>query len=238
MFEGTVTLLFTDVEGSTALTSRSGDAAGRALLRDCEDVLRSQITKHGGREIKSLGDGLMVAFSSARRAIGCAVDIQKELDGRGRSANNGLRVRMGLNAGEAIHEGDDLFGSAVNAAARIAARAKGGEILVSEVVKTLAGRVPDVDFVDRGRVKLKGFDERYRLFEVAWEKEAPALRPFERTPFVGREVERTDLVSFLDGLEQGHGGVVVIGGEPGVGKTRLTEEISDDARKRDHRVLV
>lgn len=238
VFEGTVTLLFTDVEGSTALTSRSGDTAGRALLRDCEDVLRNQIAKHGGREIKSLGDGLMVAFSSARRAIGCAVDIQKELDGKQRSANSGLRVRMGLNAGEAIHEGDDLFGSAVNAAARIAARAKGGEILVSEVVKTLAGRVPDVDFVDRGRLKLKGFDERYRLFEVAWKKEAPALRPFERTPFVGREAERTDLVSFLDGLEQGRGGVVVIGGEPGVGKTRLTEEIADDARKREHRVLV
>ncbi|MDQ3962512.1 MAG: AAA family ATPase [Actinomycetota bacterium] len=237
-FEGTVTLLFTDVEGSTALTSRSGDAAGRALLRDCEDLIRKQITEHGGREVKSLGDGLMVAFSSARRAINCAVDIQKTLAGSGRPSGDGLRVRMGLNAGEAIHEGDDLFGSAVNAAARIAARAKGSEILVSEVVKTLAGRVTDVEFVDRGRVKLKGFDERFRLYEVEWKKDAAALRPFERTPFVGREAERADLVSFLDGLAQGHGGVVVIGGEPGVGKTRLTEEIADDARKRECRVLV
>lgn len=238
VFEGTVTLLFTDVEGSTALTSRSGDAAGRALLRDCEDVIRKQIAEHGGREIKSLGDGLMVAFSSARRAIGCAVDIQKALHTEKRSTSNGLRVRIGLNAGEAIHEGDDLFGSAVNAAARIAAKAKGGEILVSEVVKTLAGRVPGVDFVDRGRVKLKGFDERLRVYEVAWKKDAAALRPFERTPFVGREAERAELRSFLDGLAEGHGGVVVIGGEPGVGKTRITEEIAEDARKREHRVLI
>lgn len=238
LFEGTVTLLFTDVEGSTALTSRTGDVAGRALLRGCEDLIRTQIAEHGGREIKSLGDGLMVAFSSARRAIGCAVEIQKALENERRSSGDGLRVRMGLNAGEAIHEGDDLFGSAVNAAARIAAKAKGGEILVSEVVKALAGRVPDVDFVDRGRARLKGFDERFRLFEVAWKEEAGAMRPFERTPFVGRDEERAELRSFLDALGEGRGGVVLIGGEPGVGKTRLTEEVAEEARKREHRVLV
>nr|MBA2726206.1 AAA family ATPase [Actinomycetota bacterium] len=238
IFEGTVTLLFTDVEGSTALTSRSGDAAGRALLRDCEDLIREQVTAHGGREIKALGDGLMVAFSSARRAVGCAVNIQKALQTKHNSSSNGLQVRMGLNAGEAIHEGDDLFGSAVNAAARIATKAKGGEILVSEVVKALAGRVPDVEFSDRGRIKLKGFDDRFRLYEVAWKKDPAALHPFERTPFVGRESERTELCSFLEGLSQNHGGVVAIGGEPGVGKTRLTEEIAEDARRRGHRVLM
>lgn len=238
LFEGTVTLLFTDVEGSTALTSRSGDAAGRALLRSCEDLIREQVVKHGGREVKALGDGLMVAFSSARRAIGCAIDIQKALEKQSRSSNNGLRVRMGLNAGEAIHEGDDLFGAAVNAAARIAAIAAGGEILVSEVVKALAGRVPDAEFVERGVVELKGFDERFRLFEVAWKQETQTLHPFERTPFVAREEERGELRSFLDDLDKGRGGVVVIGGEPGVGKTRLTEELTEQARRREHRVLV
>lgn len=238
MIEGTVTLLFTDVEGSTALTSRSGDADGRALLRDCEDVIRKQIAAHEGREIKSLGDGFMIAFSSARRAVRCAVDIQKALHAEKASPSGGLDVRMGLNAGEAIHENDDLFGSAVNAAARIASKAKGGEILISEVVKTLAGRVPDVEFVDRGRIKLKGLEDRFRVYEVAWTKDASALRPFERTPFVGRKTERAELCSFLDALTQGHGGVVAIGGEPGVGKTRLTEEVAEDARKRDHRVLI
>lgn len=238
LFEGTVTLLFTDVEGSTALTSRSGDAAARALLRSCENLIREQVAKHGGREVKALGDGLMVAFSSARRAVGCAVDIQKALEKESRSSSNGLRVRMGLNAGEAIHEGDDLFGAAVNAAARIAAAAGGGEILVSEVVKALAGRVPDVDFVERGQVELKGFDESFRLFEVAWKRQTGSLTPFERTPFVAREEERAELCSFLDGLDQGRGAVVLIGGEPGVGKTRLTEELAEQARRRAHRVLV
>lgn len=238
LFEGTVTLLFTDVEGSTALTSRTGDVEGRALLRSCEELIREQVSKHGGREVKALGDGLMVAFSSARRGISCAVDIQKALEKHSRSSGDGLRVRMGLNAGEAIHEGDDLFGAAVNAAARIAAAASGGEILVSEVVKALAGRTPDVDFVERGEVELKGFDERFRLFEVAWKPDVDAMRAFERTPFVAREEECSELGSFLDGLEQGRGAVVVIGGEPGVGKTRLTEEVADRARRRDHRVLV
>jgi len=238
VFEGTVTLLFTDVEGSTALSSRSGDAAGRAVLRASEEVIRQQVAAHGGREIKSLGDGLMVAFSSARRAVGCAVEIQKALDANQRSSDNGLPVRMGLNAGEALHEGDDLFGSAVNAAARIAAKAKGGEILVSEVVKTLAGRVPEVDFVDRGRVKLKGFDNRFRVYEVAWKKDPAAVQPFDRTPFVGRAAERAQLCSFLDDLARRRGGVVAIGGEPGIGKTRLTEEVAHDALKRGHRVLM
>jgi class 3 adenylate cyclase/tetratricopeptide (TPR) repeat protein len=237
-FEGTVTLLFTDVEGSTALTSRTGDAAGRALLRSCEDLIRQQVVEHGGREVKALGDGLMVAFSSARGAIRCAIDIQRALEKQNRASSEGLRVRMGLNAGEAIHEGDDLFGAAVNAASRIAATASGGEILVSEVVKALAGRVPDAGFVERGLVELKGFDERFRLFEVAWKRETQTLQPFERTPFVAREEERAELSSFLNDLEKGHGGVVVIGGEPGVGKTRLTEEIAEQARGREHRVLV
>lgn len=235
--EGTVTLLFTDVEGSTELTARSGDVASRHLLKQHESVIRDQVERHGGREVKALGDGFMVAFSSARRAITCAVEIQRALDRIHAAGADGIRVRIGLNAGEAIHEGDDLFGSAVNAAARIAAQAKGGEILVSEVVKALAGRVPDCDFTDRGEAELRGFDEPFRLYEVDW-RSGSARPSFDRTPFVGRNQERAELRARLDRLADGVGGVVLIGGEPGVGKTRLTEEIAAEAKQREYRVLV
>src|SRR3989442_8161392 len=117
--EGTVTVLFTDVEGSTALTSRLGDEPARALLRSIESTIRAQIEVHHGVNVKGLGDGIMGAFQSARRAIDCSVAIQRELDRRPTRQDAPLRVRIGLNTGEVIHERQDLFGNAVNAAQRI-----------------------------------------------------------------------------------------------------------------------
>jgi len=124
----------------------------------------------------------------------------------------------------------------VNAAARIAAKAKGGQILVSETVRGVMGRVKDIELVDRGRFRLKGFPERWRLFEVVWQEETaaiPAPPPLlERTPFVGRESERAELRRCLDQAARGQGTLVMIGGEPGVGKTRLAEELAAEARQR------
>src|SRR5205085_4846424 len=117
--EGTVTVLFTDVEGSTALSSRLGDEPARVLLRSIENVIREQIEAHRGVNVKGLGDGIMGAVQSARRAIDCSVAIQRELDRRPVRPDTPLRVRIGLNTGEVIHEREDLFGSAVNAAQRI-----------------------------------------------------------------------------------------------------------------------
>src|SRR5205085_1319811 len=131
---GPVTIVFTDVEASTDLRTRHGDQIAQQLLRGHEDLVRSQVRAHGGREVKALGDGFMMAFGSARRALSCAVAIQRAFADR-RLDLPDVKVRIGVNTGEVVHEADDLYGQAVHAAARIAARARGGEILVSEIVK-------------------------------------------------------------------------------------------------------
>lgn len=234
--EGTVTILFTDAQGSTDLGARSGDESARAILRRHEEVLRSHLSEYGGLEVKALGDGFMVVFSSTRKAISCAVAIQRSLEEERRRFPDGvLPVRMGLNAGEVIKEGDDLFGSSVSAAARIAAKADGGEILVSDVVKALAGTLDGIAFKDRNLVQLKGFEDRWRLHEVVWRKESPAGPG--KTPFVARENERSELNALVADLTRNRGSLVMIGGEPGVGKTRLAEEIAAEAKRRSFRVL-
>ena len=235
--EGTVTILFTDVEGSTDLGSRSGDRVARGIIRSHESIVRTCIAEARGHEIKSLGDGFMVAFSSARRALECAVDIQRAMHAQADSGADAVRVRIGLNAGEVIHEDGDIFGSAVTATARISAHARGGEILVSEVVKALVGNLSDLEFEDRGHVDLKGFTEPWRLFEAKWHKTVVPVRA-RRTPFIGRENERTEIRAHLDALEEGTGALILIGGEPGVGKTRLAEEVLAEAREREFRSLV
>jgi class 3 adenylate cyclase len=167
------TVLFTDVEGSTALTQRLGDAKAREVLREHERVVREALKSHGGSEFKTMGDGFMTSFSSATKALECAIAMQRAFAEHNESAEEPIRVRIGLNAGEPIAEDDpdgrsDLHGTAVNLAARIAAEAKGGEILASNVVRELvAGK--EFLFADRGEATLKGFDEPVRLYEVRWE---------------------------------------------------------------------
>ncbi len=163
------TILFTDVEGSTALTQRLGDAKARALLREHERVVREALEAHGGSEVKTMGDGFMASFSSAKRALECAIAMQRAFAEHNEAAEERIKVRVGLNAGEPIAEDDDLFGTAVNEAARITATAKGGEILVSNVVRELA-KGKDYLFADRGEASLKGFDEPVRLYEVRWQE--------------------------------------------------------------------
>jgi class 3 adenylate cyclase len=179
------TVLFTDVEGSTALTQRLGDARAREVLREHERMVREALKSHGGSEVKTMGDGFMASFSSATKALACAIAMQRAFDEWNETRRGGsravpttepIRVRIGLNAGEPIAEEDpggrsDLFGTAVIVAARIAAKAKGAEILASDVVRQLvAGK--DFLFADRGEANLKGFDEPVRLFEVRWREES------------------------------------------------------------------
>jgi len=164
------TVLFTDVEGSTALTQRLGDARARDVLREHERIVREALRAHGGSEVKAMGDGFMASFSSATRALECAIATQRAFAAHNESAKEPIRVRIGLNAGEPIAEAEDLFGTAVNLAARIAAQAEGGEILASDVVRQLvAGK--GFLFADRGDVALRGFEDPVRLFEVRWREE-------------------------------------------------------------------
>jgi DNA-binding NarL/FixJ family response regulator len=166
--EGTVTILFTDIEGSSAIFERLGDDGAHALVSEHNRMLRELVETHGGIEVKHQGDGLMLAFSSARRALLCAVDIQASMIERNAvEPETALSVRIGLNTGEVISEDDDYFGSTVILAARIAAAARGGQILVSEATKAVAGRV-DVPLTDLGVHNLRGLSEPCRLYEVAW----------------------------------------------------------------------
>ena len=166
------TILFTDVQGSTALTDRLGDAKARELLREHERITREALKDYGGSEVKTMGDGFMASFSSATKALECAIAIQQSFAQRNESAEEPIKVRIGLNAGEPIAEDDpggrgDLFGTAVNMAARIASKADEGEILASNVVRELvAGK--EFLFNDRGETELRGFEDPVRVYEVRW----------------------------------------------------------------------
>ncbi|MCA9852865.1 MAG: adenylate/guanylate cyclase domain-containing protein, partial [Dehalococcoidia bacterium] len=153
------TILFTDLESSTALTQRLGDEAAQEVLRGHNAAVRTSLEAHGGREVKHTGDGIMAAFPSAVRAVEAALQVQKEL------AGGEVRVRIGLNAGEPISEDDDLFGTAVQLAARICDRAEPGQVLVSRVVADLcAGK--RLQFSHHSDATLKGFAEPVALYEV------------------------------------------------------------------------
>ncbi len=156
---GFQTILFTDLESSTALTQRVGDEAAQEVLRGHNTAVRGALEEHGGREVKHTGDGIMASFPSAVAAVQAGIAIQRELmDGE-------VRVRIGINAGEPIAEDDDLFGTAVQLAARIVDRAEPGQVLVSNVVRELcAGKT--FEFTSIGEATLKGFDEPVTLYEV------------------------------------------------------------------------
>jgi class 3 adenylate cyclase/DNA-binding CsgD family transcriptional regulator/tetratricopeptide (TPR) repeat protein len=162
-------VLFTDMVGSTPLTERLGDAAAQEVVRAHNAMVRDCLRRHGGIEIKHTGDGIMARFDSASAAIHCAIDTQRALSEYNRDHPDApIDLRIGLNAGEPVSEGDDLFGASVQIAARIAGVAEAGQILVSDVVKQLAtGK--GFAFAARRRAALKGLSERYQLHEVRWD---------------------------------------------------------------------
>jgi class 3 adenylate cyclase len=167
--DGTVTLLFTDIVDSTPLTERLGDERWMDLLREHNAIVRQQIAAHDGYEVKTEGDGFMVAFGSARRALQCAVDIQRSFAERNGGAETPVEVRAGLHTGECIQDAGDFYGKHVNLAARIASRARGSEILVSSLLRELAAGGGDkVTFGDPRDVDLKGIAEPQRVYAVEW----------------------------------------------------------------------
>ena len=161
------TILFTDVEGSTALTQRLGDAKARDVLREHERIVREALKSHGGSEVKTMGDGFMASFSSATKALESAITMQRAFAEHNESAAEPIMVRVGLNAGEPIAEDDDLFGTAVNLAARICGHAEAGQILAPIVVRELAAGKQFM-FADLGETELRGFEDPVRLFELRW----------------------------------------------------------------------
>jgi class 3 adenylate cyclase len=177
--DGTVAILFSDIEDSTVLTERLGDERWLQVLREHNAVFREQIARHGGYEVKSQGDGFMLAFPDPCEALECAIDVQRafaerERDGEGEV----LRVRMGLHTGEVISEEGDYFGKNVILAARIAAEASGGEILVSQELREAASSRNEngngLRFDEGREVELKGLAGSHRVFRAEWAPEAAA----------------------------------------------------------------
>lgn len=158
-------IMFTDLVGSTQISSRDGDAAALAMVEQHDLIVRDALSSHGGREVKHTGDGIFASFSHVSAAVDCALRIQH---GFGEPTNpdmNEGRLRIGISAGEPVSQDEDLFGAVVNLASRICGHAAAGQILVSSAVRELSVGKP-VSFVDRGPIALKGFDDPVRLFEV------------------------------------------------------------------------
>jgi class 3 adenylate cyclase/tetratricopeptide (TPR) repeat protein len=174
--DGTVTILFSDIEDSTLMTERLGDERWLEVLRAHNSLFRRRLREHGGFEVKSQGDGFMLVFREPERALACAIDLQRDLDAAGVSDEERVRVRMGLHTGQAIREEGDIFGRSVILAARIAAQARGGEILVSEPLREAARESNGAAFgFDEGReLELKGLAGRHRVYRAEWKEPVPA----------------------------------------------------------------
>ena len=159
-------LMFTDMVGSTALLQELGDQRAQELLRTHNRMIRDQLAHRGGTEIKHTGDGMLASFAAAAPAIECALAIQEACaTGDHPPAARPIRVRIGINAGQPLAEEGDLFGAAVNLAARICGRAEAGEVLVSDVVRQLAAGA-SFRFTRARRLSLKGFPGRHRVYAV------------------------------------------------------------------------
>ncbi len=165
--DGRVVIMFSDIEESTALNERIGDRAWVRLIGSHDKLVQRLVQRQSGHVVKSQGDGFMIAFARAEQAVRCGIDIQHALDEDAkRKRHEEIRVRIGIHMGRSVRRGDDLFGRNVAMAARVAAQAVGGEILVSQPVRDALRDNDDISF-DEGRdVELKGFSGSYRLFAV------------------------------------------------------------------------
>jgi class 3 adenylate cyclase len=239
----TVTVLFTDLVGSTGLATRVGPGAAEDLRREYFAVLRGAVEPAGGREVKNVGDGLMVVFHSCSAAVACGVEMQQRLERRNRRADEQFAVRIGISMGEADVEEGDYFGSPVVEAARLCDSARGGQILCGDLVRVMARE--GQGFRSVGALELKGLTDAFQAHEVEWLPSAavavplpPRLREVPPVGYVGRRVEREGLSFLFREAREGTRRVAFISGEPGIGKTRLSTQLAVECawRRRDRAV--
>jgi len=216
---GTVTLLFTDVEGSTTLLNELGDAYA-GVLADHRRILRSEFARRGGAEVDTQGDAFFYAFRRATDAVEAATEGQSAL------GDGPLRVRIGIHTGEPLVTDEGYVGIDVHRAARIAAAAHGGQVLLSQTTRDLVAA--DVALSDLGEHRLKDLTEAERLYQVG-EGQFPPLRtldatnlPLAASPILGREQEIADVLALLAGGTR----LVTITGPGGTGKTRLALQVA------------
>jgi class 3 adenylate cyclase/tetratricopeptide (TPR) repeat protein len=225
---GLITLLFTDLVGSTELLSRAGDEEAQQIFQAHHQLLGEAVARYGGHEVKWLGDGLMAAFSSAADAVSCAMAIQRA--SRRSVAGERLSIRVGLHAGEAIRDATDYFGTPVVLARRLCDQAEAGQILCSELVAGLLSGHADFAFHALGRLRLAGLPDPVGVFEVRYGQDV--VRPFsEEVPLVARQEVLGRVFARLAEAAVGRGGLVLVVGEQGIGKTRLLEEVAAKAKR-------
>jgi class 3 adenylate cyclase len=177
----TLSILFTDLVASTELAVRVGPDRADVIRARHFATLRDAIAAAGGREVKTLGDGLMVTFRSVAAAMQCAVWMQQAVQAENAAAacvlsHPELLLRIGIGVGEVVCEGSDLFGLPVVEASRLCDQAAGGEIVVSDLARILVGRRGGHIFVRRGALELKGFGEPVRACAVCWDQLSAAGR--------------------------------------------------------------
>jgi class 3 adenylate cyclase len=230
----TITVLFADLVGSTQLLSRLGEAAADDLRREHFSLLRRALDRRGGREVKNLGDGLMVVFPGVSGALDAAVAMQQAITARPADAEL-LQIRIGVAVGEAELEDGDYFGLPVAEAARLCAAAQGGEILATAFVHMLARSRTTNELEPVGPLDLKGLDEPVDTFRVRWTPLRSSAATQDRPPlpprlassvsdnFVGRVAEYEQLASAWKSVAtHGERRVMLLSGEPGIGKTTLS----------------
>ena len=172
--DGAITLLFSDIEGSTALIEELGERPWFDLLRNHNAIVRGVVGAHEGTVVKSQGDGFMLAFPSAHAALRCAIEVERAFAmGPGEAdtgAADALKIRIGAHTGFVIEDSDDFYGRNVILAARIADHACGGEILVSSTAKEYTESDPTFRFEPRGELRLKGLIGEHSVFALAWDE--------------------------------------------------------------------
>jgi class 3 adenylate cyclase/tetratricopeptide (TPR) repeat protein len=236
----TVTVLFTDVVGSTAWRVRVGDRTADEESAHLERATREVVASYGGEVVKSLGDGVMATFVSAVDALEAALTVQAAAR---RLAIGGAvtGVRIGISSGDMVREGSDWVGRAAIEAARLCSEAAGGGVLVADATVLLSRGRTERKLRRVGSRVLRGFDEAIDVFEVRVDDAAPALpaviEAAERSPIVGRADELARVIKLLDDVDGGECRTMFVVGEPGVGKSRLAAAVAAVAHRRGFTVL-
>jgi class 3 adenylate cyclase len=224
-----VTLLFSDLVDSTVHLQQVGDEAGAHLFQTLHKLLGDAISAHGGDELEWLGDGVLAAFQSTADAVRCAIDIEQSA--RRPLAGRKFEIRIGIHLGEVLRRDSGYFGTPVVTARRLCDLAASGQILCSRLVADVLSSRQAFSFRDLGALKLKGIAAGVEACEVVYER-IDLAGMFNRTPFVGRAAQLERLSAALQNAERGRGSIVLLRGEPGIGKSRLLEEFCDHSKER------
>ncbi len=243
----TLTVMFTDLVGSTALMSRVGEETAETLRLEHFELLRAGFVDRNGREVKNLGDGLLVVFDSAVDAVAAGAAIQQGFDKRNRHADEPLEIRVAIAVGDVdVDESGDVFGAPVVQAARLCGVAEGGEVLCTDLTRLLTGSRLEIDFEAVGDLELKGLEGPVPTSRVCWEPLdagagaalPPRLVSSLAPTFVGRTAEADQILGLYKEASTGATRrVALLAGEPGIGKTTLTAQVTAELADRGATVV-